>query len=124
MGYRYFLNNPVGNRTDDCTVRALSKVFNISWDDAYDMLAEAGKKMGLMPEHKSVFSAVLRMNGFYRENLPTFCPECYSVRDFTEHNPRGRYVLCTDNHVVAVVNGSYFDSYDSGDYIIDSFWTK
>ena len=124
MGYRYFNSNPIALRTEDCTVRALSRILNISWDDAYEILAESGKKMGLMMSNKAVFSAVLRMNGFYRENLPTFCPECYSVKEFVADHPRGRYVLCTENHVVAVVNGTYFDSFDCGDYIIDSFWTR
>ena len=35
MGYKYFMNNPVGARVGDCAVRAISKALGISWEDAY-----------------------------------------------------------------------------------------
>lgn len=122
--YKYYNSNPVKNRTEDCSVRALSKILNISWDEAFDILSDLAKDMGVMPSDKSAISAALRMNGFYRENLPNFCPNCYSIRDFVRDNPVGRYVLCTDNHVVAAINGTYFDSFDSGDEIPIFYWTK
>lgn len=124
MGYRYFNSNPLQNITEDCTVRTLSKVLNISWDEAFDMLSDMAKKMCVMPSDKNAFSAVLRMNGFYRQNLPNICPECFTIRDFARENPVGKYVLCTGNHVVAVVNGDYFDIWNSGDEIVLWFWTR
>ena len=124
MGYRFYNAIPLKIRTEDCTVRTLSKILNISWDSAFDILSKMAKSMGVMPSDKNVFSAVMRMNGFYRENLPNFLQEDYSVKDFSEDNPNGRYVLCTDNHVVPVINGTYFDTYDSGDEYVMWFWTK
>ena len=124
MAYKYYNSNPVGNRTEDCAVRTLSKILNISWDDAFDMLADAARNMGVMPSNKDSLSAVLRMNGFYRENLPNFCPECYTVRDFARNNPVGKYVLCSENHVVPCIHGDYYDVWDSGDEIVLWFWTK
>ena len=122
--YVYFNSNPVGNRVGDCSVRAVSKVLGISWDDAFDLLADAAKAMGDMPSSNNVISAVLRGNGFYRENLPSFCPDCYTVKEFAYNNPVGTYVLNTGNHVVAVVNGNWFDAWDSGDEIPLYFWTR
>lgn len=123
--YVYYNPNPVGRiAVGDCTVRAISKALNISWDDAYDLLADAAKGMGDMPSSNAVVSAVMRMNGFYRENLPNFCPDCYGVKDFARNNPIGTYVLGTGSHVVAVVNGDWFDAWDSGDEIPIYFWTR
>ena len=124
MGYKYYNSNPVKNRTEDCAVRALTKIFGISWDEAFDMLAKVAKGMGVMPSDKNALSAVLRMNGFYRENLPHFCRDCYTVRDFAKDNPIGEYVLCTDNHVVPVIDGVYYDLWDSGDDIPVWYWTR
>lgn len=31
MAYVYFNNNPVGRRTGDCVVRAISKALGIGW---------------------------------------------------------------------------------------------
>lgn len=41
MGYKYFMNNPVGARVGDCAVRAISKALNISWEEAYTELVVA-----------------------------------------------------------------------------------
>lgn len=123
--YQYFMNNPLGRKTvGDCSVRAVSKALGVSWDEAHDMLSYMSKQMGTIMNDNDVISAVLRMNGFYRENLPNFCPDCYTVRDFADDNPVGLYVLCTGNHVVTVKDGTYFDSFDSGDEVPLWFWTK
>lgn len=123
--YKYFNNNPLGRRTvGDCSVRAVSKALGISWDEAHDMLADMSKQMGTIMNDNDVISAVLRMNGFYRENLPCTTRDCYTVREFARDFPVGTYVLGTGSHVVAVIDGNYYDSWQSGDESIMYFWTK
>ena len=123
--YKYYNPNPVGRSSvGDCSVRAISKALGISWDDAFDLLSRSAKQMGDMPSSNTVISAVLRQHGFYRENLPNFCPDCYSIRNFARDNPMGTYVVGTGNHVVAVEDGNYYDSWDSGDEIPQYFWVR
>ena len=123
--YKYYNPNPVGRSSvGDCSVRAISKALGISWDDAFDLLAESAKQMGDMPSSNTVISAVLRKNGFYRENLPNFCPDCYTIRNFARDNPIGEFVVGTGDHVVAVEDGDYYDSWDSGDEIPQYFWVR
>lgn len=122
--YKYFNSNPVGNHVGDCSVRAISKALGISWDDAFDLLADAAKNMGDVMSANSVISAVLRMNGFYRENLPNFCPDCYSIKEFARDNPIGTYVVGTGSHVVCVKDGNWYDAWDSRDEIPIYFWSK
>ena len=38
--------------------------------------------------------------------------------------PHGTYVLATNNHVVAVVDGNYYDTWDSGDETPIYVWRK
>lgn len=121
--YKYFNNNPLARRTvGDCSVRAVSKALGVSWDEAHDMLADMSKQMGTIMNDNDVISAVLRMNGFYRESLPDFCPNCYTVRQFARDNPTGKYILGTGTHVVVVINGNWYDSWDSGDEIPQYYW--
>ena len=119
--YVYYNPNPVAARVGDCAVRAISKVLNISWEDAYAKLAVNAFRMGDMPSSNNVIASVLRMNGFYRENLPDFCPDCYTVEDFARNNPVGTYVLGTGQHVIAIVDGDWFDSWkkDIKDMLIE-----
>ena len=109
-----FNPNPFELNTGDCTVRALSKVLNQSWDDTYWEICTVGFELGTMPSKNSVWGECLMRNGFKRFSLPNTCPMCYTVRQFCEDHPYGIYVLATGSHVVAVVDGDYYDNWDSG----------
>lgn len=122
--YVYYNSNPVANHVGDCAVRAISKVLDISWEDAFNKLAVNAFRMGDMPSSNNVIASVLRMNGFYKENLPDTCPDCYTIRKFCRDNPVGTYVLGTGSHVVAVINGNYYDSWDSGDEVPLYVWMR
>lgn len=63
MGYRYFMNNPVGARVGDCAVRAISKALNISWEDAYAKLVVAGYQMALTDDGTGMVMPVGPMYG-------------------------------------------------------------
>lgn len=122
--YVYYNPNPAGRSVGDCAVRAITKALNIDWEEAFEKLADAAYKMADMPSSDSVWGAVLRMNGFYRESLPNVCPECYTAEDFCRDNPIGTYVLGFGGHTATVVNGRLYDSWDSSKEIPQYFWTR
>lgn len=115
--------NPEAYRTDDCTIRALTKAFNVSWDEAYDALAEHGRELGDMMHKNWVWGDLLIEKGYSRYALPNTCPRCYTVADFAKDHPIGTYILGTGEHVVAVVDGDWYDTWDSGDEVpIIYYW--
>ena len=116
--------NPVANRTEDCAIRAVSVALDISWDDAFDLIAHNAKAMGNVMHSNAVFGSVLRQHGFTREVIPNHCPDCYTIKDFCYDHPKGVYVVGTDSHVVAVVNGNYIDTFDSGSETPIYFWKE
>ena len=75
-----------------------------------------------MPSVDVVWGTYLYSMGFRRGIIPDTCPLCYTVRDFSEDNPKGTYILATNSHVIAVVNGNYFDAWDSGDEVPTTVW--
>ena len=119
-----FQNNPVGRKVGDCSVRAISKALNLSWDDAFDLLAYNAKQMGDMPSSDSVWGSVLRENGFTKKAIPNYCPDCFSAEDFCHFFPEGTYVLGFGGHVATVVDGDLFDAWDSSDEIPIYYWRK
>lgn len=119
-----FQNNPTGRSVGDCAVRAISKALNISWEQAFNLLAENAYQMGDMPSSDSVWGAVLRQNGFYRMTIPNQCPDCYTAEDFCIDNPRGIFVLGFGGHVATVKDGTLFDSWDSSQEIPVYVWFK
>ena len=116
--------NPRRANVGDCAVRALTIALDTDWEDAYEMIARAGYNMADMPSSDSVWGAVLRSNGFYREAVPNTCPECYSVADFALDHPKGVYVVGTGGHVVTIVDGVLYDSWDSSREIPIYYWYK
>lgn len=122
--YREYNNNPTGRRVGDCAVRAVSLALDKDWETTYLMIALAGLQMGDMPSSNSVWGAVLRKAGFYREMLPNTCPDCYTVRDFCEEHREGVFVLGLEKNVVTAINGEYFDIWDSGDEPVLYYWYR
>ena len=114
--------NPTGRNVGDCAVRAISKALNISWEDAYALIATNGYMMGDMPSSDSVWGAVLRQNGFYRKAIPNTCPDCYTASDFCKDNPYGVFVLGFGGHVATIVDGDLYDSWDSSNEIPAYVW--
>lgn len=121
--YRFFNPNPVGSvRKRDCVIRAICAVFNIPWDDAFDMLAERAKQMGTTMDENAVYGSLLRQYGFNMATVPSYCHDCLTGKEFCEDNPTGIYVLGFDGHVATVINGQIWDTFDSGDEIVMYYW--
>lgn len=106
--------NPLKKRTDDCVVRAIAKALDIDWKTAYTMLSAHGLKMADLFSKNYVWGDLLLTLGFSRSGIPNTCPDCYTVRDFAKEHGRGTYILGTGDHVLAVINGDWYDSWDSG----------
>ena len=107
--------NPFGKIVGDCVVRAISTVLDESWDDTYWGIAEEGFEIKDMPSSNEVWGSYLIRNGYDRKALPNTCPACYTVKDFCDDHPFGRFILATGTHVIAVIDGEYIDTWDSGD---------
>lgn len=116
--------NPTGRRVGDCSIRAIAKALDITWEQAYALIAINGYSMGDMPSSDSVWGAVLRQHGFYRTSIPNTCPDCYTVEQFCKDNPKGIFVLGFGGHVATVVNGNLYDSWNSSQLVPQFLWFK
>ena len=119
-----FNNNPVGRKVGDCAVRAVSKALDMGWEAAYIALVINGIQMADLPNSDVVSGATLRQHGFKRKTIENTCPVCYTVEDFCNDNPKGIYVLYCGGHVVTVIDGSYYDAWDSGKEVPQFVWYK
>ena len=116
--------NPDGRNVGDCTIRAISLALGQSWERTYVELALEGFMMGDMPSANHVWGAYLRREGFRRRVLPDTCPDCYTVADFARDHPSGTYLLALDGHVVCLIDGDWYDTWDSGGKIPLYYWTR
>ena len=116
--------NPDGNRVIDCTVRAISTVLNQTWEQTYAGMVVEGMAIYNMPSANVVWNNYLKRKSYKRYIIPDNLPEDYSVRDFCRDNPQGTFLLALSGHVVAVIDGNYYDTWDSGDEIPIYYWHR
>lgn len=124
MSYVFSNVNPARNLVGDCVVRAISVVTDQDWERTYIELALQGFMMHDMPSSNDVWGTYLRSKGFNRYVIPNTCPDCYTVAEFCEDYPEGEFMLATGTHVVAVIDGDYYDTWDSGNEIPIFYWRK
>ncbi len=115
MAYIFVNPNPENALNGDCTVRALCLALQKPWHEVYLGLCAIGFELCDMPSSNRVWGQYLLDKGFIKHMLPDACPNCYSIRDFCLDHPSGVYVLGTGSHVVAVIEGDYYDTWNSGD---------
>ena len=116
--------NPNGRYVEDCVIRAIAIATNRSWDDIFVHICLQAYIMKNMPSVNKVWGTYLGSIGFVAYPVLDRCPDCYTVRDFCRDNPRGIYILATGSHVVAVIDGDYYDAWDSGDELPTSVWRR
>lgn len=118
--YKYYQPNEKDHKDKygDCTIRALSKVFNISWLDAFDMVTPICReyqvsgifdvpikeRAEMLSELGFTYTGISNKRGSKR---PT-------VESFSKEHKTGTYIVNVANHVVAVVDGLFYDTWDSG----------
>lgn len=115
--------NPKNARVGDCVIRAITIATNSAWEKVYSELAAYGFMMCDMPSSNAVWGQYLKDRGFTRGVVPDTCPnDCYTILDFCEDNPSGTFILGTGEHVIAVIDGNYYDTWDSGNEVPIYYW--
>ena len=116
--------NPNGAYVEDCVIRAIAIATNKTWDEIAIHLFLQAFIMKNMPSVNKVWGSYLRSLSFKQYPLENTCPDCYTIRDFCADNPIGVFILATGSHVVAAINGDYYDTWDSGDELPTSVWRR
>lgn len=124
MAFVFLNENPAKIRTGDCVVRAIAKIEDMDWYDVYIELCAQGMEMTDWGDSNRVWMSYLKDIGYKITLLPTSCPNCYSVADFAREHPKGEFLAVTGNHIVAVVDGNYYDTWDSGNEIVIYYFVK
>lgn len=124
MAYVFCNPNPDRAIVGDCVIRGICILTDNFWNDVYLDVCNEGLVMHDMPSSNAVWGSFLMKHNYVKRTISDTCPECYTIRDFCFDNPRGRFLLATGTHVVAVINGDYYDTWDSGDEIPIYYFKK
>ena len=114
--------NPKKKEVPDCVIRAICIALNKPWLEVFDELNSVARRDFSVSLDDNVWGHYLYMQGFKPFLLPNECPSCITIKAFTKMYPYGTYIIGTGTHAVAVIDGNYYDSWDSGDAIPTFFW--
>lgn len=120
--WKYYNPNPLEKNTGDCAVRALSKALDVPWYVAKIYLDVCSMELAEVETSDLVWGRILDIHGFEIETL--YCQDGCTLEGFCQRNPKGTFVVKLPNHVVCVIDGCYFDSWDSGNENPIYCWRK
>lgn len=124
MSFIFYNPNPDGRFVGDCTIRAICKLTGKDWDSVYAGTSFEGFIRKDMPSGNSTWGAYLVRLGYIARSIPDSHLFHYTVKDFCRDHPKGKYLLALDQHVVTVVDGNYYDTWDSGNEMLVYYWMK
>lgn len=115
--YKYYQPNKkdIKDKYGDCVVRALTKIMNKTWVEVFNELVPYALDIQCMPSDKACYERYLKDNGFeYHGVSNKKGSKRPTVESFTKEHKAGTFFLNVANHVVSVVDGIYYDTWDSG----------
>jgi hypothetical protein len=113
--------NPSGSPTGDCVIRAIATITKRPWRDIHWDLAILSNQRYKMMDDNVIWHEYLKNLGF---KIYAIQDPYMRIKDFCNSHPYGEYILGTGRHVVAVIDGNYYDAWDSGNEFPVFYWRK
>lgn len=123
--------NARGNSSPDCVARGLSLVFSMTYDNTLKELRQIQKD-----HHRDSYKTFVTIEEFIANHCSDKCielkkSEYVPVGEFADTHPAGTYIiLCgkhsanfSTEHLVTVIDGKIYDSWDSRDYFVKKYWS-
>lgn len=118
--YVYYQPNKkdLKDKYGDCQIRALSKALGLSWLETYDLTDPICRELQSYTifgcELNKVKEAMARLGFTYTGVSNKRGTKRPTVESFARTHKEGTFIVTVAHHVVAVVDGKYFDTWDSG----------
>lgn len=118
--YVYFQPNDkdLKDKVGDCQVRALCKALNLSWLEAFDLTIPICRELqtyGIFDCDLKRTKEAMKTLGFEYTGISNKKgSKRPTVLSFAQSHPHGRFILSVAGHVVACVDGRYYDTWDCG----------
>ena len=125
MSYKYYQPNKkdLKDKYGDCVIRALTKLMDKEWIQVFDELIPYARELQCMPNGKACFKKYLEDNGYVYHGISNKKgSKRPTVSSFSRSHKKGKFFLNVANHVVASVDGTYYDTFDSGYCCMYGYW--
>lgn len=118
--YNYYQPNDkdLKDHVGDCQVRAISKALNLTWLETFDLIIPICRELQVSDifccDLDKTKLAMSKLGFNYTGISNKKGSKRPTVEEFAKSHPEGRYVLTVAGHVVACVDGVYYDTWNCG----------
>lgn len=106
------------DKVGDCQIRALCKALEISWVEAFDLTIPICRELQTYTifdgDLEKTISAMKALGFEYHRLTIKKGGKRPTVDSFAKDHPSGRFIVKVAHHSVAIVDGKYYDTWDSG----------
>lgn len=135
--FHFYNANPKNKYTTDCVIRAISTVTGISYETVLMEMAEQQIKTGLDMSEKKAIDKYLQSKGWVKHKQPKkwdntkytgseFCKELMRYDSEIDSGNDMRHIIANigGHHIVAIIEGQVWDTWNSTRGCIGNYWTK
>ena len=127
MSYKYYQPNSkdLKDKYGDCVIRALTKALNMEWLQVFDEIQPISRELQVPFNCRPCYEKYVENKGFkYYGVSNKKGAKRPTVEMFTKEHKVGTYILRVAHHLVTVVDGVYYDTWDSGKCCLYGYWKK
>lgn len=123
--YKYYQPNKkdLKDKYGDCVIRALTKALNMEWLQVFDEMQPISREMQVPFNCRPCYEKYMESKGLKYTGISnkkgTKRP---TVETFAKEHKAGTYILRVSRHLVTVVDGIYYDTWDSGGKSLYGYW--
>lgn len=128
--YKYYQPNEkdLKDKYGDCTIRALSKALGLSWLETFDLTIPYCREYQtpniFNVDNKTEQKIMNRLGFIYHGISNKKGSKRPTVIEFSKEHKSGTYILNVANHEVTVIDGDYYDTWDSGHKRLYGYYEK
>jgi len=123
--YQYFQPNKKDLKDEygDCVIRSFVKATELTWLQIFDELHPISRELQVPFNCRPCYEKYLDGKGYTYYGISnkkgTKRP---TVLSFAKEHKTGTYILRVAHHLVTVVNGIYYDTWDCGSKSLYGYW--
>ena len=116
--FKYLNINPNGEEIGDCVTRAIALATGMNYFDVAEDLIMSADILGCDALYLCCYTHLL--DDIY--NFPQVECEGYTVGEFADLHPIGRYIVRMDSHLSCIIDNCIYDIWNCKDEILSRAW--
>jgi hypothetical protein len=125
--FKYYQPNEMDLKDNygDCAIRCLCKAEKKTWLEMYDLMWKLSREIQSPMNNKYGFEHIVKSLGYQYYGISNKKgSKRPTIDEFASQHKEGTYICVVANHYVAVEDGLFYDTWDSGRKSMYGYWKK